>query len=210
MKVTTAAMPPPQAAWPLPSPPRKGGRSIPSLGQRLALVSLLALLAAAGLAMAANFAWPWAEYEDRLFHAGRNEQFPPGTVTSFAAAPGPDGRPAFYVVRLGEGELLAFLDRDPRNGCTVEYLPDLVFDGLMGWFRELCHWSTYDMAGQRVYGPSPYPLYRLDVEVRGSGVYVDPNAITRGGRWEPRRYESESGGALLFPPFTLPPASSTR
>ena len=50
-----------------------------------------------------------------------------------------------------------------------------------GWFRELCHWSTYDMAGQRVFGPSPWPLYRLDVEGRGGGVYVDPEAITRGG-----------------------------
>ena len=92
----------------------------------------------------------------------------------------------------------------------MEYLPDLVLGDGMGWFRELCGLSTYDMAGQRVYGPSPFPLSRLDVEVRGGGVYVDPEAITRGGFFEPRRYESESGGALLFPPFTLPPASSTR
>ena len=132
MKAMAASLPLPQAAWPLPSPPRKGGRSMPSLGQRLALVSLLALLPAARVAMAANFAWPWAEYEDRLFYAGRAEQFPPGTVTSFAPVPGPDGRPAFHVVRLREGELLAFLDRDPSNGGTVEYLPDLVLHDGMG------------------------------------------------------------------------------
>ena len=66
------------------------------------------------------------------------------------------------------------------------------------------------MAGQRVFGPSPFPLSRLNVEVCGGGVYVDPEAITWGGFFEPRRYESESDGALLFPPFTLPPASSTQ
>ena len=85
MNEMVTVLPPPQTSWPLPSRARPGGRSGPSPAQRLAFVSLLALLAAAAVAMAASFAWPWAVYEDRLFHAGRSEQFPPGTVTSFAA-----------------------------------------------------------------------------------------------------------------------------
>ena len=132
--------------------------------------------------MAANFAWPWSVYEDRLFYAGRIEQFPPGTVTSFAATHGSSGRPAFHVVRLDDGELLALLNRDPHYGEPVPYLPDFVFNGRTGWFRNPLHGETFDMAGQRVFGPSPRSLDRLAVEVRDGGIFVDPRAITRGAR----------------------------
>ncbi len=150
--------------------------------------------------MAANFAWPWTVYEHRLVYAGRAEQFPPGTVTSFAAICGFDGRPGFHIVRLDDGELLALLDKDPHLGCAVAYRPDFVFDGRTGWFRNPCHGETYDMAGQRVFGPSPRGLDRLAVEVRDGGIYVDPTEITPGARWPPEGYEFQAGGALLTPP----------
>ena len=183
MTVMATALPPPQAAWPLPSPTRGDGRRAPSRGQRLALVSLLALLAAAGAAMTANFAWPWAEYEDRIIYAGRIEQFPPGTVMSFAATHGTSGHPALHLVRLDDGEFLALLNRSPHLGNPVPYRPDLVLDGRTGWFREPLHHETFDMAGYRVFGPAPRGLDRLAVEVRDGGVFVDPRAITRGARW---------------------------
>ena len=93
MNEMATALPPPQTSWPLPSRPRRDGRRAPGRAQRLAFVSLLALLAAAAVAMAASFAWPWAVYEDRLFHAGHSEQFPRGTVTSFAPGAGYEDTP---------------------------------------------------------------------------------------------------------------------
>ena len=206
MTVMAAALPPPQAAWPLPSPTRGDERGAPGVGQRLALVSLLALLAAAGAAMTANFAWPWSVYEDRIIYAGRIEQFPPGTVMPFPAVRGASGHPALHLVRLDDGEFLALLDRSPHLGNPVLYLPDLVLYGGTGWFREPLHHETFDMAGYRVFGPAPRGLDRLAVEVRDGGVFVDPRTITRGTDWAPEGHEDQTGGALLLPPFTLPSA----
>ena len=120
------------------------------------------------MAIAANFAWPWTVYEDRLVYAGRVEQFPPGTVMSFAAIHGSSGRPAFHLVRLDDGEFLALLDRDPHLGDPVPYRPDFVFDGRTGWFRNPLHGKTFDMAGYRVFGPSPRGLDRLPDLVDGA------------------------------------------
>ena len=120
------------------------------------------------MAIAANFAWPWTVYEDRLVYAGRVEQFPPGTVMSFAAIHGSSGRPAFHLVRLDHGEFLALLDRDPHLGDPVPYRPDFVFDGRTGWFRNPLHGKTFDMAGYRVFGPSPRGLDRLPDLVDGA------------------------------------------
>jgi len=155
--------------------------------------------------MTANFAWPWSVYEDRILYAGHVEQFPPGTVTSFAAASS-RGRPALHLVRLADGEFLALLDRSPHLGNPVQYLPDLVLDGRTGWFREPLHHETFDMAGYRVFGPAPRGLDRLAVEVRDGSVFVDPTAITRGASRHPEGHENQTGGALLFLPFTLPSA----
>ena len=210
MNEMATALSTPQTSWPLPSRTQRDGRRAPSRAQRLAFVSLLALLAAAAVAMAASFAWPWAVYEDRLFHAGRSEQFPPGTVTSFAPGTGYEGSPGFHIVRLDDGELLALLDRSPHLGNPVPYRPDLVLYGRTGWFREPLHHETFDMAGYRVFGPAPRGLDRLAVEVRDGGVFVDPRAITRGARWHPEGHEDQIGGVLLPPPFGWPPASGTQ
>ena len=150
--------------------------------------------------MAAYFAWPWSVYEDRLVYAGRVEQSPAGTVTSFAAVSGFDGSPGFHIVRLDDGELLALLDRPPHLGYPVPYRPDFVFGGRTGWFRSPLHGEIFDMSGQRVYGPSPRGLDRLTGEVREGILYVDPQAITRGARRYPDEgYELQTGGALLPP-----------
>ena len=210
MNEMVTVLPPPQTSWPLPSRPRRDGRRAPSPAQRLAFVSLLALLAAAAVAMAASFAWPWAVYEDRLFHAGRSEQFPPGTVTSFAPGASYDGSPGFHIVRLDDGELLALLDRERYYGsCAVLYDPDLVLYDRTGWFRNPCDHATYDMAGRPFWGPTWRGLGRLAVEVRDGGVFVDPRAITRGAQRPPEGYEFQTGGALLPPPIHWPPASGT-
>ena len=154
--------------------------------------------------MVANFAWPWSAYEDRMVYAGRIEQFPPGTVTSFAATPGYSGSPGFHIVRLDDGELLALLEKGyPDRGCTVAYLPDFVLGDRTGWFRNPCDLATYEMAGYVVWGPAWRGLDRLAVEVREGSVYVDPQAITRGARRPPEGHEDQTGGALLPPHRSL-------
>ena len=197
-------LPPPRTGWPLPAPMHRRGRSASSLCQRLALLCLLVLVAAACMAALANFAWPWAVAEDRLFYAGRTEQFPPGTVTEVAAIEGENGRPRFFLVRLDGGELLALVGRDGDSGCRVEFRTDLVFDGRTGWFRDTCWGSTYDMAGDRVFGPARYGLSRLAVEVRDGGVFVNPSAVTRRLPVRYEGYGDQAGGELRALPFALP------
>ena len=164
--------------------------------QRLAFALMLVLFAVAGAAALWSFVWP---NEDPWVNLGSIEDFPPGSVTSFAGTPGFDGRDGFHIVRLDDGELLALLDRDPHLGCAVPYRPDFVWDGRPGWFRNPCHGETYDMAGRRVFGPSPRDLDRLAVEVRNGAVYVNPTAITPGARQLPGGYEFQTGGRLLSP-----------
>ena len=164
--------------------------------QRLAFALMLALFAAAGAAALWSFVWPG---EDPWVNVGRIEDFPPGTVTSFAGTLGFGGRDGFHIVRLDDGELLALRDRDPHLGCAVPYRPDFVWDSRPGWFRNPCHGETYDMAGLRVFGPSPRGLDRIAIEVRDGLVYVDPHAITPGLSELPDRYELQTGGVLLSP-----------
>ncbi len=168
----------------------------PGRPQRLAFALMLALFAAAGAAAVWSFLWPG---EDPWIHLGSIEDFPPGTVTSFRAVIDVDGREGFHIVRLDDGELLALRDKDPHLGCAVPYRPDFVWDGRAGWFRNPCHGETYDMAGQRVFGPSPHGLDRLGIEVRDGSVYVDPHAIMRSLSEVPDGYEFQTGGTLLSP-----------
>ncbi len=196
MKAMVAAPPPPETDLPLPSPTRRGGRRAPGRPQQLALALMLVLSAAAGAAAVWNFVWPG---EDSWVSVGPIEDFPPGTVTSFADTLGFDGRDGFHIVRLDDGELLALRDKDPHLGCAVPYRPDFVWDGRPGWFRNPCHGETFDMAGQRVFGPSPRGLDRMAIEVRDGAVYIDPHAITPGARQPPDGYEFQTGGTLLPP-----------
>ena len=104
------------------------------------------------------------------------EQFPPGTATSVAAIPGSNGSARFHVVRLDGGELLALLGKDPGSRCAVQYRPDFVLHGRMGWFRNPCRGTMYGMAGQRACARwsststsvTPLPgMLLLDAEVTG-------------------------------------------
>ena len=161
--------------------------------QRLAFALMLALFAAAGAVALWSFVWP---NEDPWVNLGSIEDFPPGTVTPVGY---PDEPLVFHIVRLDDGELLALLARDPHLGCAVPYRPDFVWDGRPGWFRNPCHGETYDMAGRRVFGPSPRDLDRLAVEVRNGAVYVNPTAITPGARQPPGGDDFQTGGTLLPP-----------
>ena len=119
-----------------------------------------------------------------------------GTVTSIGAVTGFNGRPGLHIVRLEEGELLAFLATDPWNGCAVQYRPDIVFNGRAGWFRDICHGWTYDMTGQPAFGPSQRGLDRIAISVRDGRVYVDTRAITPSASRPLPGYEFQAGAGL--------------
>jgi Rieske Fe-S protein len=49
-----------------------------------------------------------------------------------------------------------------------------------GWFRDLCHGSTYLMDGERVFGPAPRDLDRYPVSIVGSRVVVSTGVYVCG------------------------------
>lgn len=98
----------------------------------------------------------------------------------------------FYVVRLAESSVVALsaVDGHSRH-CTIAWIPTFVFQGSTGWFRDPCGGSTYDLAGNRVYGPSPSDMASYKVVV-GEGlpattgnvrVYPNEQHLTPGPRW---------------------------
>jgi len=102
-----------------------------------------------------------------------------------------------HLVRLHAGEVLALWARDPHLGCTVPYRPTYQFDGREGWFRNPCHGETYDLAGYRVFGPTPRGLDRFHVEVVDGRVIVDLSRLELGPTRLPPGYEFETGGTTL-------------
>ncbi len=173
---------------------------------RLLFASGSALVAVVVAAAVFAFLWP---SESRSFNLGTLDQFAPGTVTTYNLRGGvpvlsPDGHvqtnAAFHVVRLEDGEIRALSSKDPHLGCAVPWRPDFERDGETGFFRNPCHGETYDMAGNRVFGPSPRDLdrfgrfgreawYGFSFRVDG---YVDPNDSNRLviGQWK-----EQSGGS---------------
>ena len=195
-------------------------RSAGARRQRVALGLAGLLLLGVAAAATAMFAWPSGPATDLRFDLGSIERFPPGTVTTlFAPIDGSSapvsnvaylrhpssrasGSPSglwhtFHVVRLDSGEVLALSAHDPHLGCTVPYRPSFNFDGREGWFRNPCHGETYDLAGYRVFGPTPRGLDRFHVEVIDGRGIVDLSRIERGPTATPPGYEFETGATGL-------------
>ncbi len=65
--------------------------------------------------------------------------------------------------------------------------PHYEWDGITGLFRNPCHGELFDMAGDRVFGPSPRGLDRFAIEVVNANVVVDLGDLTLGprGSWPP-------------------------
>jgi cytochrome b6-f complex iron-sulfur subunit len=93
----------------------------------------------------------------------------------------PEGR--FFLVDLAPGTtpngeetpggLLALWQKCPHLGCTVPWRPDFTFRGRTGWFRCPCHGSTFTKEGGiLVFGPSPRPMDRFEVEPQDDGSVV--------------------------------------
>jgi cytochrome b6-f complex iron-sulfur subunit len=120
-----------------------------------------------------------------VISAGTVEEFPPGTKTDIS-----EGK--FWLVHLteeqakasdpvnGKAGFLALWWKCPHLGCTVPWRPTFSFLGRQGWFRCPCHGSTYDDAGQRVFGPAPRSMDRMEITIAGGRISVNTGAVTKG------------------------------
>lgn len=95
-----------------------------------------------------------------IINAGPVEDFPPNSVTHIS-----NGR--FYVVRLGDGGLLAVYHRCTHLGCTVPW------DANQNNFVCPCHSSEFDMQGAVKNPPAPRPLDLFPLSVVDGNVMVD-------------------------------------
>jgi hypothetical protein len=168
----------------------------------------------------AVFAWPTGIGAGREVVVGRVTDFEPGTVTSFAVTPrkirelsvggypvlrsGDDptgGEVVVYVVRLENGELIAFSgEATPWRRMIVwnphaNDPPNRVRPGEeptpgSGHFSEPSRGALWNIDGVRVRGPAPRDLDRYELRVSGDGtVIVDTRSFIEGLGEGQRGYE---------------------
>jgi nitrite reductase/ring-hydroxylating ferredoxin subunit len=141
-------------------------------------VGVLALFAAlvvllAGLAFFISFIWPSGVAPDTRFYAGRIDDFEIDVPMYFE-------QHQLFVVRRPDGTFLALYAINPHNlpnECPVEWQGDRVWyngqtEKVTGVFLAPCHGETFDIAGRRLFGPSPRDLDRFPVMVDGQNVIV--------------------------------------
>lgn len=132
----------------------------------------LIALAAAGLLLllplvpAVMFLWPHpSEPAPHLVDVGLLEDIPLRTPVFVA-----DGD--FWLVRLDDQHVLALSTFDSHlRHCRVPWRPGFHFNlggqgDEAGWFRDPCSGSTYDLVGNKIYGPSPRGLDRYEVRIQ--------------------------------------------
>ena len=95
-----------------------------------------------------------------VISAGAVDDYPLNSVTHI-----PNGR--FYVVRLGDGGILAVYHRCTHLGCTVPW------DQSARKFICPCHNSKFDQQGVVENPPAPRPLDLFAVSIEGGTIKVD-------------------------------------
>jgi hypothetical protein len=117
-----------------------------------------------------------ADGADRLLQRERTG-YPCGGAQTMGCPPSTPVRLVpLFLVRDAAGMIHAFIGKDPRNGCALEWWPEV--QG--GVFHDICHGALYDRQGRVVGGPSPWNLNQWTVEVRDNTVFVDPSKIITG------------------------------
>ena len=99
------------------------------------------------------------------FNLGAPDQYPAGSVTPVEA-----GR--FYLVRLGDGGLLAIYRRCTHLGCAVP------FDQGAGQFVCPCHGSAFTADGEVLNPPAPRPLDLFELSINADGEIVVDTGTT--------------------------------
>ena len=159
--------------------------------------ALTASIAGAG-AFVWDFLWPRRYTPSYAIKAGNDRDYLPGARPRLFV-PAEPGAPRFYVLRLsaedttpnggggGDG-LIALGVKCTHLGCTVPYLPTFQFNGAEGWFRCVCHGSTYTRAGVRVFGSGRRSLdtfkisFDRDGQVTVNVVNAQPGAADNPSR----------------------------
>jgi hypothetical protein len=106
-------------------------------------------------------------------------------------APLCETRNAYCLTLDDAGEIIAVYPFETNSyyrqrGCEAEWLPDMRFrdprTGLNaeGWFRGRCGGGTYDIHGNRVFGPVFRNLDRFPVRQRADGIEVDTRRLICG------------------------------
>ncbi len=104
----------------------------------------------------------------------------------------------FWLVKLDDRTIVALSPIDSHiRHCRVPWRADFKFNDETGWFRDPCGGSTYDVAGNRVFGPAPRSLdryeVRLDDGLPGGRtrviVFADAEHLTPGASWSQFRLE---------------------
>lgn len=95
-----------------------------------------------------------------IIDAGLVDNFPPNSVTHIS-----NGR--FYIVRQGDGGLMAVYHRCTHLGCTVPW------DANQNKFICPCHSSEFNMQGTVQNPPAPRPLDLFALSVIDGNVMVD-------------------------------------
>ncbi|MGE3697156.1 MAG: ubiquinol-cytochrome c reductase iron-sulfur subunit [Dehalococcoidia bacterium] len=149
----------------------------------LVVAGLMGMLA---LVPAVMFLWP-ASIPDAVHRveAGDLADIPLRSPTYFE-----DGD--FWLVKLDAKTVVALSAVNTHaTACHVSWRPEFAFNDQKGWFRDPCVGSTFDVAGNRVFGPSPRSMDRYEVRLDGTRVIVfaDVEHLTPGKSWSQIRPE---------------------
>lgn len=160
--------------------PREGLWLPPQYELRLkiyaSLAALLGILVIGGVfvSVLVSFSWPSSDIGSpaALIYAGRVDDFEAAQPVKFA-----EGK--FWLVKKEDGSFIALYWKAPAlRGCSVPWRENFSFrdprtgDTTLGWFRDPCSGSTWDVYGVRVFGPAPRNLDEFPVELVGDKIYV--------------------------------------
>jgi cytochrome b6-f complex iron-sulfur subunit len=169
--------------------PKKPGEAGEGVSRRSFLNILWSALGLAALAeflwLAFSFMWPTKPGGDSpantLIPAGSLASFEPGSVTAFQ-------RGEFYLVRLGDGGLLALSCKCTHLGCTVPWVEK------EKKFLCPCHASAFDITGNVISAPAPRALDIFSVSIENNIVKVDTGRKIKRSGFEPKQVVYPSKG----------------
>jgi len=169
------------------SKPKKHSEALAVVSRRSFLNILWSTLGLAALAeflwLAFSFLWPATPGEESpantVIPAGALASFEPESVTAFQ-------RGEFYLVRLGDGGLLALSCKCTHLGCTVPWVEK------EKKFLCPCHASAFDITGNVISAPAPRALDIFPVSIENNIVKVDTGKRIKRSGFEPKQ--------VVYPP----------
>ena len=106
---------------------------------------------------------------------GPVELLPPGDDTVLEA-------PGVFVLRTTDGEITAFSQRAPKEGCRLVLatdLEDITLDPEVV-FHDPCHGQNFDRDGRSIGGPGLRGMYRYDLSTERGRILVDTSLARPG------------------------------